>query len=177
MTKKIVNICLLVLFSTAVYSLPAQTKTESSALQYHTRTAASVTLQWAVKDKNLYVILSAPTDGWVAVGFEPTRMMKDANIIIGYVKGKKVVIDDQFGVRPTSHAPDTDLGGTNDVTILGGSDIGGTTTLKFSIPLDSSDTFDRKIERGTAYTVLVAYGVKDNLYAYHKRRGTLKITF
>ncbi len=140
-------------------------------------TTARITFKWAAIKDNLYVIVSAPTDGWIAVGFEPTRMMKNANIIIGYVKGTEVVIDDQFGIKPTSHKPDTELGGTNDVTILGGSDTGDITTLIFSIPLDSMDTFDRKIEKGNEYTILVAYGTRDNLTSYHKKRGKVKIIF
>ncbi len=177
MTKKIVFICLIILLAGAPSLIFSQEQPVSPALQYKEITTAQITFKWTISEGNLYVILSAPTDGWVSVGFDPTRMMKDANIIIGYVKGTEVVIDDQFGIRTTSHKPDTELGGTNDVTILGGSDTGGITTLRFSIPLDSGDTFDRKIEKGNEYTILVAYGARDNLTSYHKKRGKVKITF
>ncbi len=158
------------------FSTWAQNKDVQEKLVFKEASAAGVTFKWAVKEETLYVKLSAPTKGWVAVGFEPSMMMKDADIIIGYVKGSDVVIEDHFGFRPTSHRTDEEIGGTNDVTILGGTEDNGTTTLEFSIPLDSMDTFDRRLEKGKRYKVIVAYGKKDNLETYHKKRGSFKIT-
>ena len=37
-------------------------------------------LQWQVDGDTLKLHIAAPTTGWLAVGFEPTRKMKDANI-------------------------------------------------------------------------------------------------
>ncbi|HPF33332.1 MAG TPA: DOMON domain-containing protein, partial [Candidatus Sabulitectum sp.] len=49
-------------------------------------TVDGFTLRWAtVEGNNLAVQLNGPTTGWVAVGFDPTQMMLNANIIIGYV--------------------------------------------------------------------------------------------
>lgn len=172
MNKKILFYILVFAVST-VNQLSAQA--ESDEKKYKEITVASVTFKWVVIEKNLDIVLSAPTEGWISVGFEPTSMMKDANIIIGYVEGKEVIIDDQFGYSATSHRPDIEIGGTNDVTILGGFEESGNTTLKFSIPLESKDSFDRKLEEGKKYKVIVAYGKKDDLYSYHKRRGAVTI--
>lgn len=43
------------------------------------------------------VILSAPTEGWVAVAFNPTEMMQGANFIIGYVQDGQVYIRNDYG--------------------------------------------------------------------------------
>lgn len=51
---------------------------------YAELTVSNVRLQWKVEGENLSVIVSAPTTGWV--GFAPSQKMKDASIIIGYVK-------------------------------------------------------------------------------------------
>lgn len=172
------RLALLLLFFISVlvpFLTYAQDTNSINDLVYQKKTTARVTFKWAVKEGTLFVNLSAPTTGWVAVGFEPTMMMKNADLIIGYVNGSEVVVEDHFGVRPTAHVPDVEIGGTNDVTVLGGSEENGTTTLRFSIPLDSMDTFDRKLEKGETYKVIVAYGKRDDVASYHVKRGSFKI--
>jgi hypothetical protein len=106
---------------------------------------------------DLTLRLRAPTTGWVAVGFDPSSMMKDADIVIGYVSGDGVFVRDDWGTGPTSHQPDTALGGTDDVTGVSGEESDGVTTISFTIPLDSGDPYDRELEAGT-HEVLIAFG-------------------
>ncbi len=135
-------------------------------------------LSWRVAADALEVKVSAPTTGWVAVGFDPSRMMKDANILIGYVDGSSIVVTDQFGVATTSHRLDEAIGGRTDVTVIGGSESDGVTELHFSIPLDSGDERDRVLTPGSEYTVILAHGENDadDVESYHKARAALTIT-
>lgn len=116
-------------------------------------------LRWETQSGgNLAVELTGPTTGWVAVGFDPSVMMLDANIIIGYVSGGNAFIRDDFGWQTTSHRADTLLGGTDDVTIDGGSESGGQTQIRFTIPLDSGDEYDKPLVPGNTYPVILARG-------------------
>jgi DOMON domain len=124
----------------------------------HTLTVDKMTFAWKVDGANLAVKLAAPTTGWVGIGFNPTDVMKDANIIIGYVKDGKVEIADEFGTQVTQHAADAKKGGQDNVTVIGGSETGNTTTLEFSIPLDSGDAMDRVIDPAADTIVLLAFG-------------------
>ena len=72
---------------------------------YWSVSAESITLQWKVGGSRLNVRVRAKTTGWVAVGFDATRKMKDANIIIGYVKGDSVFFRDDFGAAPVAPIP------------------------------------------------------------------------
>lgn len=122
-------------------------------------TVEGFTLRWAtVSGGNLSVELNAPTTGWVAVGFDPSQMMKDANIIIGYVSSGTPSIRDDFGVQFTSHAADTGLGGTDDVTVDGGFETGGSTEIHFTIPLNSMDMYDKELVPGSSYGIILARG-------------------
>lgn len=114
------KILIVLLYTAAAANLSAQTTEDK--LVYSEASAASVIFDWAVQGDTLFIKLSAPTTGWIAVGFEPARMMKDADIIIGAVSEGEVLIEDHFGLKPTSHIRDEEIGGTNDVTILGGSE-------------------------------------------------------
>lgn len=129
-----------------------------SAEYQHSMTVEKMTFDWSVDGENLAVKLSAPTKGWVAVGFNPTDQMKDANIIIGYVKKGKVKIVDDFGTGASLHKADTKIGGAANVTVVGGTEEGNTTTIEFSIPLNSGDDKDGVIDPSGDTTVILAYG-------------------
>jgi hypothetical protein len=137
-----------------------------------------MTLSWRVTGDDLEVELTGPTTGWIAVGFKPTRMMRDANILIGYVDADEVVMTDQFGTTMTAHRPDEEIGGSSDTTVLSGSETGGETTIRFTIPLDSGDEYDRPMEAGETLRVIFAYGPDgaDDTRSYHEARDRLDIT-
>jgi len=136
--------------------------------QYEMVTVDGIELQWRTDDEYLYVNVSAPTTGWVAVGFDPTNQMADANIIIGYVNdGGEVMIRDDFGTSSTSHASDESLGGTDNTTEHYGMEDAGTTMLHFKIPLDSGDMYDKVLVPGNNYNVILAYGSADNFTGFH----------
>jgi hypothetical protein len=140
--------------------------------------AGGVTLNWKVEGSNLRVKVSASTTGWVAVGFDPTNRMQNANIIIGYVVGSDAFIRDDYGSAPTAHQADTNGGGTDDVTAKGGSEVGGVTEITFTIPLDSGDARDRALTEGNTYTVIFGRGPDgaDNFSVQHGARATASIT-
>lgn len=120
--------------------------------------------------------LRANTTGWLAVGFNPSLQMKDANFIIGNVIAGVGTVRDDWGNTPSSHLPDTDLGGTNDVTLVSALEAEGVTTLRFRFPLDSGDQRDRVLSPGSSYPVIFASGFDDDLDSYHNSLGAGTIT-
>lgn len=164
-----VSICFLVMFAAGCGSsavgevVPGQTGSGSEI------SVDNVLLSWQIGDSNIEFDFTAPTTGWIAVGFDPTAAMKDADIIIGYVSGDGSHIRDDWGDGFTSHRPDTEIGGTDDVTLISGNEEDGTTRLIFSIPLSSGDSYDKELAAGEAYKILLAYGPDDadNFQGYH----------
>lgn len=135
-----------------------------------------ISFAWKVDGDKLAVKLAAETDGWVGIGFNPSKDMKDANFILAYVKDGETKITDEFGDSETSHAPDDKLGGTNDVTLVGGTETGGMTTVEFTIPLKSADKYDKAINVNGDTVVLLAYGSgRDSFKTKHTYRTALKI--
>ena len=57
-----------------------------SASYDHEVEAKGVSFSWKDDGDTLHGKMSAKTKGWVAVGFNPSSKMKDANYILGYVK-------------------------------------------------------------------------------------------
>jgi hypothetical protein len=148
----------------------------NGADDYNTKTVNNITLQWKTDTLgNLLVKVSATTVGWIAVGFDPTAGMQDANIIIGYVLNDTAHIRDDFGTGLHAHVADTTIGGTDDVSDKAGSEIGGVTEISFTIPLDSGDPRDRVLEIGQSYQVILALGADDAFDLPHTVRVTTEI--
>jgi len=129
----------------------------------------------SVENQILECKLSGNTSGWLAIGFDPTELMKDANFIIGFVTDGIAVIRDDFGTTPYTHEPDTSLGGTDDVTLLTSSETSGTTSLHFQIPLNSGDSKDRILSLGNSYKVILASGSEDDFSSNHTQTATAYI--
>lgn len=144
----------------------------------HEATVGEVRLWWSNDAEFLYLAMEASTTGWVAVGLDPEVRMKGANFIIGAVAGGEAQIWDAYGTAPTgnTHPPDEELGGTNDIVAYAGVEEGGVTRFEVQIPLDSGDEFDKPLEPGGTYPIIVAVGSSDSFGAIHTSRAGGSIT-
>ena len=147
---------------------------QATAADYtHELKDKDMSFAWSVDGDNLAVKLSAKTEGWVGIGFNPSKSMKDANFILGYVKKGEAKIIDELGEKEKTHKSDKKLGGTTDVTLVGGTEEGGVTTIEFTLPLKSADKFDQALNVAGDTTVLLGYGAgRDSFRAKHKYRST-----
>ncbi len=139
--------------------------------------AEDMSFSWKIDKSSLKIKLNGKTKGWLGIGFNPTEEMKDANIIIGYVKNGKAVISDEFGISKRQHQKDTSLGGTDDITNPEGTETGDMTGISFGMPLQSKDIYDKNIDTGKMTTVILAYGEDHNMMKMHILRAMLNINF
>jgi len=134
---------------------------------YKSITVNEIKFSWKINGNYLDCILSAPTNGWVAVGFDPTERMENANFIIGYVKDGTAYIQDNWGKSETSHRSDIKMGGKDDILKPSGTEKDNFTEIGFLIPLDSGDKYDTKLTKGK-HKIILGYSNKDNFTSKHK---------
>jgi len=178
--KKIFAVCMLMLLIAAALFARGDQEAEAVApVQsedgYTTVQVGDIKSGCKIEGDRLFVTLSAPTKGWISVGFKPGTMMKDANIIIGYVAGGELVLEDHFGVGNIAHKADTELGGTMDVEAVEGSESDGATSFTFSIPLDSGDEYDQPLAAGETVKIILAYAGKDDFKVKHGYRTSTSL--
>jgi len=138
--------------------------------------AKKISFAWKVDGDTLAVKMSAQTKGWVGIGFNPSKKMKDADFVLGYVKDGKAKIIDEFGSGMTKHTSDKKLDGTVDATLVAGSEKDGVTTIEFTMPLKSADKHDTVFDIDGDTVVLLAYGPdRDSFKTKHKYRTTVKV--
>jgi hypothetical protein len=135
-------------------------------------------LHWTIEGDSIYIALKAPTQGWLAIGWDPSGpIMEGEDILIGYIRSKELFLQDYFANRSVTHANDVSLGGRDDVLEASGSEDQTTTTIEFRRRLETGDRFDRPITPG-AHTVQLAYAPTDDFVTYHgEKRTVVKIDF
>ncbi len=179
MKRAVFQICVLLVLVPASFAAAGGSQEEEQAAVLANRVVVEENWEfsWKFAGDEVEFTLIAPTTGWVGIGFEPSRAMRDASYVIGYVSGGEVFIREDFGTGNTSHASDVSLGGTQDVRVISGVEEAGKTTLVFAIPRDSGDEFDTVLNPGESYTVLLAYGPNgsNNFTARHQSRRTIEV--
>ncbi len=142
----------------------------------HAMEAGGFRVYWSNNAMVLRIGLFSPGSGYVAIGLDPDRRMQGANVIIGAVRNGRVEIRDDYGTGPLSHGPDINNGGTDNILAAAGRELNGQTTIEFIIPLDSGDRFDKPLEPGETYEVLVAFhNTSDDFSTRHSQRGSGEI--
>ncbi len=132
-------------------------------------------LSWSTDDLYLYMGMKAKTAGWVAVGFDPSSQMKDADIVQGFIKDGVLSIADQYSTGQFGpHPADTQQGGTDDILAAAGGSDGGFTTIEFKRRLDTGDKFDKQLGKG-AHKIIWAYGSDLQFTLKHTARGSGEI--
>ncbi len=133
--------------------------------------------RWRIVDDKIEINIQAPTQGWVGIGFNPDSKMEDADYIIGYVKNGEVTLSDDYGATSISHRRDDRGGGENNLTLIAGSEVNGSTSLTVRKPLDSGDNRDQPMSAGEIVDVLFAWGGDraDNLRSIHAKRGSFRV--
>jgi plastocyanin len=136
-------------------------------------------VQWLPNaDSNLiHFRVSAPSTGWVSIGFNSMPRMDGSNIIIGYVVNDTAYIQDNYGSGGWTHEPDTVAGGVDNITDKSGSEANGRTELRFTIPLNSGDARDHTLELDRTYSLILAYGSNgsDDFTSLHEKYAMTSI--
>ncbi len=184
--KKIAIIAILTLVSVLVFAQGEEEESPGDAMSGleslpegmvtefdKTVEVAGMTVSWTVMGDMIRFQMAAPTRGWVSIGFDPSRQMADADMIIGYIEDGEVFIRDDYGTGAVRHGADVDNGGESNIVDAAGFENSGVTTIQFSIPLDSGDALDKVLVPGGTHRMIVAYGPDraDDFGTYHSSRG------
>jgi hypothetical protein len=116
----------------------------------------------------LDMAITAPTTGWVAVGYGSDRM-DGGSLFLGAVKDGKATLSEQMGM---GHGH-TDVGVTSMPEVsYAAKEEGGSTALE--IAFKASDVISTN---QSELMILAAYGISDNFFSYHsaRNRATVKL--
>lgn len=128
--------------------------------------------EFSSNEHELYMVLRSPQTGWISIGFDPTRRMADAKIIIAGLDNGNFILEEHYGTGQTTHSK------INEIYIkrFKGVRNSSYTLVEFVIPLDSSSRY--KIFKGNEHTVILGYhDDSDSFIRRHTQRTTINIRF
>ncbi|MDZ7837877.1 MAG: DOMON domain-containing protein [Actinomycetota bacterium] len=134
--------------------------------------ATGLTVYWSNDDSNVYLAIRYQEPGWVALGFNPSFAMKDANIIMMAFQDGQAIVRDDYGTGNFTHQPDEQLGGTTDIVEYAATG----ESFELAIPLDSQDQYDQELQQGNSYKLILATGSSYDFDTKHSKRSTATIS-
>jgi hypothetical protein len=135
-------------------------------------------LYWKFLDNDtIQMAIEAEASGMVAIGFEPTVRMKDADMVIGFRQSSgEFDLHDAYSFEETGpHPDDADEGGSFDLLEYTVEESGGVTSAEFTRLLSTGDDLDNDIPREGKMTLIWATSNTDEFETYHTRRGTATV--
>lgn len=125
-----------------------------------------------VDGDDVSLALRGRTTGYLALGIGAERAMKNADILMFYVRDGRAYAEDTYSTGIFGpHLPDVKLGGRDDIEQVGGSEADGITVVEFRRKLDTGDPRDKPLRPGEN-KVIWAVGRGDDINAKHIRRGS-----
>ncbi|MCD6100128.1 MAG: hypothetical protein DRP88_00230 [Candidatus Neomarinimicrobiota bacterium] len=157
---------------------PTMCTKEKSLYGNYEKLSENFYLYWNVRNDTVDFKIVAKTNGWVALGFQPIDELKEADIVLGYVKNEVVYLSDGFNLgRDWNHIPDVVLGGKNDIIDFRGKEQNDLTIIEFSRKADTSDQFDKKINLNGFNRIVWLIGKGDFISNEYAELGTAEIIF
>lgn len=121
-----------------------------------------MSFEWRLTPENLIGRLSAPAEGWVAVGFNITAGLANTNLIMAAIRGEDTKLSDRFIVEAGDHRSIDAMGGASAIRLIDSSQKPGYTEVTFSIKRDPGDQWHHQLNEAAAYHLLLAYSNDDD---------------
>jgi len=133
---------------------------------------------WEGDQEQIHFTIQAKTPGWVAIGFNPTIQMKNADMIMAYYDSvlKQGFIRDCYSIGENGpHPEDVTLGGETNIESFSISENNGATVVDFTRTLNTQDTYDVVIDPNKELKLIWAIGQEDNAETLHSKMGLATI--
>ncbi len=132
-------------------------------------------VSWYYKNDSIFFEMSAPTDGWVTIGFNDSSEITGTYLIMGNVINGKPNVVEHYTLSPGNYKSLSDLGEKPHVGNIMGDENSGITTLKFSLPITPKSKYHRDLTEGNAYTMTIAYSLEDDFQHHSVMRTSINV--
>jgi hypothetical protein len=136
-------------------------------------TKTGMKIYWTFnEEKSIYMLLKAPSNGWISIGFNPTFKMKDAKIILIGFEKNNIILEEHLGVSSTKHKKIDE----KYIKKYTGKRSKEFSIAEFEIPLNKESRYT--ITKNEIIKVITAFhNNSDNFLIRHSKRETLNIKF
>ena len=137
---------------------------------------SGIDFSYQIKNEQIEIELSAPTTGWVGIGFNDKNSIVGSDLLLFHIVDGTAEGVDLFVKGFGDPRNDENLAGTNDIIIPDSKEQDGSTHIKFSIPLNSNDPNDFQHNPGREIWLILAYSISDDFDHHSRVREHIPIT-
>ncbi len=135
-----------------------------------------VNVHWYFENDRIHFEMTAPTDGWVTIGFNTKSAMDGAYLLMGNVINNEVNLVEHYTSSSGNYKAITQHGADSKVENVQGFENGNSTTIKFSLPIRASSKYQRDLSVGMEYVMTIAYSQEDDFQHHSSMRTSVNVT-
>ena len=139
-------------------------------------TKNEMVVEWLHRGDRVHFQMEAPTQGWLAIGFNDHDHINQAYLVMGRVVNKKTEVVQYYTSRPGQYRPISQHGATPNVEDIFGEQNDKRTQIKFSLPIQAMSKFERSLLPGKDIFLILAFSREDDFQHHSTMRTSLKIT-
>ncbi len=125
---------------------------------------------------SLDISLRAPTQGWLALGFNEQNDIIGSDLKMMAVVDGNVIVDDQWVTAPRVHPSDETMAGQTNIRVLSAQETNTYTHFRLRLPLATPDRNDLALKAGKSLWLIMAYSVSDDFEHHSRMRKHFLIT-
>jgi hypothetical protein len=133
-------------------------------------------IEWHHQNDSVRFEMSAPTQGWIAIGFNDREGMRGTYLLMGRVRNKQAEVVEHYTQNPGNYRPITDLGGQSLVHGVNGKESDHKTVVRFSVPTKAQTAYRSDFFPGKKYFLTLAFSREDDFQHHSIMRTSVKIT-
>ncbi len=132
-------------------------------------------IKWETTADAVSFEVFAPTDGWVALGFNSANNIVGTNLIMGASKNSMSKVEDQYVVSVGVHKETKSIGSKSSISNFSCIENGSGTTMKFSISQKQLDKFHCSLLEETKIWFICAYSEQDDFEHHSIMRQHIEV--
>ena len=135
-----------------------------------------MTVRWYHANHRIHLEMTAPTKGWVAIGFHEEPSLTGAYLVMGAVAQEKITVAEHYVRSPGHYQRIEVLDGTNQIEMPDGEETDHFTHIAFSLPLNIPSPYRKSLYAGQSYHLTLAYSREDDFQHHSMMRTSLIVT-
>lgn len=133
-------------------------------------------VSWEEKGEWLEIEMSAPSQGWLAIGFNEHEGLAGTHLIMAAIRGKELELSDRYILCAGDHRALSDLGIEERIELISGEENTSGSRVSFRIPIHTPDDYHKNLLPGTSFHLLMAYSREDDFRHHSMMRTSVQIT-
>lgn len=133
-------------------------------------------LIWRHSHDSIHLEMSAPSTGWLAIGFNSSADLAGTYLLMGRLSNNRAEVVEHSIIQPGDYRSFSVMGFPGCVKNIRGEEKRGTTRISFSLPNKPENLLQKDLREGNRYHLLLAYSVDKDFRHHSLMRTSIIIT-